>query len=61
MDPIDAPPAARYASPKEVAATTRSHEKTVRRWCYRGQVRCHRTPGGLIRVEVDATGWPLTD
>lgn len=56
---ISAPAPTRLASPKQVASTMAVHEKTVRRWCYAGQLRAHRTPGGLIRIEVDERGLPL--
>jgi len=51
---------ARYQTPKEVAETLGVHEKTVRRWCLRGEVAAQLLPSGARwRVQVDADGFPV--
>ncbi|MEW5743796.1 MAG: helix-turn-helix domain-containing protein [Myxococcota bacterium] len=48
----------RLVSVKAAAEVLDVHEKTVRRWCQRGEVQAVLTPGGrgVWRVWVDADG-----
>lgn len=48
----------RLVSVKTAAEVLDVHEKTVRRWCQRGEVAAVLTPGGrgVWRVWVDARG-----
>lgn len=48
-----------WKSPKELAVSISTDERTVRRWVEAGTVFAERTPGGQIRIAVDEYGWPL--
>lgn len=50
----------RWVTPKEAADGAGVNEKTVRRWCIAGVVRCKLTPSGSRwRVAIDEDGMPV--
>ncbi len=51
---------ARFSTPKEIAELLEVHEKTVRRWCVRGEVDAELTPSGAQwRIRVKHDGFPV--